>query len=151
MWTIAVQKPICFHPLFPSFPAWSHLESLSSCPTSACCASFLTHKNKPWCRRTCSLRRNASISMLLEFVDSLVKWNGLDGASNVLFGLLESNKFTEHLFFSQAPTQRMCVCACQDLLVCKTRPKHTNHPLKSIIYLHSVFTLGNRLKSGMGF
>lgn len=67
--------------------------------------------------RTHSLCQSASISMLLEFVDSLLKWSRLDGASNVLLGSLESNKSTEHR------AGRACVCACLDVFVCKARPK----------------------------
>lgn len=47
--------------------------------------------------RTHSLRRSASISLLLEFVDSILKRSRLDGASNVLLGPLESSKSTQHL------------------------------------------------------
>lgn len=89
--------------------------------------------------RTRSLQRNASISMLLEFVDSLGKWNGSDGASNVLIGLLESNKFTEYLVFFHKHRYNGCVCACQDPLVCKTRPKY--YIMKLSIKVDNVCTL----------
>lgn len=155
-----VHQPICSHPLFSSFPAWSHLECLSSCPTSAHCASFLTHTKKshvqkrkisyftdvcPALMRRCfirtrSLHRNASISMLLEFVDSLVKLNGSDITSNVLFGLLESNKSTEYLVFFHKHRYNGCVCACQDPYV---KPDQNitlwNYPLKLILYLFSLY------------
>lgn len=161
-----VHQPICSHPLFSSFPAWSHLESLSSCPTSAHCASFLSHTHTHTkshgaedenlifhrclsCVDAAVLHRNASISMFLEFVDSLVKWNGSDGASNVLFGLLESNKSTEYLvFFTSTDTMDVYVPA-RTLLYIKPDQNITlwNYPLKLIIYLHSVLTLN----SWMGF
>lgn len=59
-----------------------------------------------------SLRRNARISQLSGFVDSLVKWSRSDGASDVLFGPLESNKSAEHLFFFFSFTDRVDVCTC---------------------------------------
>lgn len=100
------------------------------CPTSAhcgCCASFLTHENKPsWRRRESHISQmsvlhgcssvsseHTSISML--FVDSLLKWNGSDGASNVLFAPLESHNRTSCfvlLFFLPARMHSTDVCLC---------------------------------------
>lgn len=159
-----VHQPICSHPLFSSFPAWSHLESLSSCPTDVgqlmhivlhsshtqkksmvqkTRISYFTdvcHALMRQCFiRTRSLHRNVSISMLLEFVDSLVKWNGSDGASNVLFGLSETNKSTEYLVFFSTRTDTIDVYVpARTLLYVKPDQNITlwNYPLKLIIYLH---------------
>lgn len=94
------------------------------CPTSAhcgCCASFLTHKNKPSCRRReshisqmsvphgcSSVSSEHTIPMLS--VDSLVKWNGSDDASNVLFGPLESHNRTSWGFFASTDAVDVCLC-----------------------------------------